>query len=287
MRLLKNATIIPLEGTMDSFTGGIYSADGKFIEDSLLYRGKQASLQQAIEYLPDTYIYGGCLFGHFGHFIWESLSRLYAIRQCKNYPILFISPNIEVFNGQKILFKTIGIRNEIKLIKVPTSIRDLIYSPPGSSLNPLCITDEQIDSLKYFNFSEHTNEKIWLSRAKLKIGKLINELSIETEIQKIGYKIIHPEILPLQKQVKLISTSDVVAGCDGSAFFSLLFAKYIHGKFFVFNRRKNIPSTISYVFTKRNVKFEQYVFDLEPVEEKWPISIFRHSDPSKIAEILK
>lgn len=64
---------------MDSFTGGLYSSDGEFIEDSLLYRGRQAQLQKSIEYLHGTYVYGGCLFYHLGHFIWESLSRLYTM----------------------------------------------------------------------------------------------------------------------------------------------------------------------------------------------------------------
>ncbi|MDR2489138.1 MAG: hypothetical protein LBD42_06585 [Desulfovibrio sp.] len=55
---------------MDSFTGGIYSSDGEFIEDSLIRnRGKSAQIQKILEHLYGTYIYGGCLFGHFGHFI--------------------------------------------------------------------------------------------------------------------------------------------------------------------------------------------------------------------------
>jgi hypothetical protein len=105
-------------------------------------------------------------------------------------------------------------------------------------------------------------------------------------LKKIGYEIIYPELLSLREQVALISTSAVVAGSDGSAFFSLLFAKEIYGNFFVFNRRKNIPPTIPYVFQKRNVQFEQHTFDLELVN-KGPISIFHHPNPHQITDILK
>jgi hypothetical protein len=287
MKLLKNATIIPLKGTMDSFTGGVYSTDGKFIEDSLLHRGKQAPYQEPNEYLAGTYIYGGCLFGHFGHFIWESLSRLYAIRQCNAYPILFISPNDKVFYAQKKFFETIGIRNEILLVKETNSIEKLIYSSPGSSIIPLLIINEQIDSLQYFNYSKKTNDKIWLSRSMLKYGKLDNEQVIEEELRNIGYKIIHPEMLSIREQVRLISTSDVVAGCDGSAFFSLLFSKTIYSKFFVFNRQKDIASPIPYVFNKRNIDFTLHTFDLEPINEEWPVAVFHHPCPDKIIDILK
>ncbi|MDR2801445.1 MAG: glycosyltransferase family 61 protein [Desulfovibrio sp.] len=289
MKALKNAIIIPLEGTMDSFTGGVFFSDGRFLEDSLPDRGKAALLQEPVEFLHNIYIYGGCLFGHFGHFIWESLSRLYAIRQCKEYPIIFITPNDNaIIAFAKLFLKAIGINNKIKLVKIPTSVENLIYSPPESSLNPLFIADEQINALKYLYFQkDNRKKKIWLSRSRLKYGKIDNEQVIEEGLKKIGYDIISPETFYLREQVRLISTSDIVAGCDGSAFFSLLFADEIHGKFFVFNRRWHIANTIPYIFKKRNVQFEQYTFDLEPINEKWPISIFHHPDPNKIIDILK
>ncbi len=287
MKLVKNAIMLPLDGTMDSFTGGVYSSDGEFIADSIVYRGKQPCLQNHIESLHGTYIYGGCLFGHFGHFIWESLSRLYAIRQCKKYPILFISPNDKIYNIQKIWIQTLGISNEIYIIKKTTSVENLLYAPPGSAIQPLFITDDQTDSLKCKKFREGSSRKIWLSRAKLKYGNLDNEYLIEEELKKTGFEIIYPEELPLLDQIRQISTSSIVAGCDGSAFFSLLFAKNIYGKFFVFNRRRNIPPTITYVLQKRNIQFEQHIFQLEPVKEEWPMSIFHQPNIHQIVDILK
>lgn len=286
MKIIKNALIMPLQGSMDAFTGGVYSSDGEFIKDSIGWRGKQPPLQDYTESLYGTYIYGGYLFGHFGHFIWESLSRLYAIRKCTNSTILFISPNDKVYNIQKIWFETIGVLNKICIIKKPTLVENLIYSPPGSSIYPLIITNEQFDALKYKVFYKCTTKKIWLSRSKLKYGKLDNEYELEEKIKKIGFDIIYPEELPLPTQIKLISTSSIVAGCDGSAFFSLLFSHNIYGKFFVFNRRRDIPATLSYMFQKRNIQFKNYIFDLEPVEEKWPISIFHHPNINQILEVL-
>jgi hypothetical protein len=292
LSLLKNAVILPLNGTMDAFTGGVYTADGQFVEDSLLHRGRPAPLQRHIDYLDGTYIYGGCLFGHFGHFIWESLSRVYAIRQCNNYPIIFISPNDKIYNMHNVFFKAIGICNDLLLIKVPTSVKNLIYSSYGSSISPLFITDEQINGLQYFNFLKNKEyyktgkEKIWISRSMLKNGKVINEQLIEEKLQKIGYTVIHPEALHLREQIKLISTAEIVAGFDGSAFFSLLFAEKIRGRFFIFNRRRDIPETLPYVFRKRHVAFEEHVFVLESVKEEWPVSLFYHPEADTLVDIL-
>ncbi len=271
---------------MDSFTGGVFTANGEFVETSLLERGAPAELREPVEYLRGTYIFGGCLFGHFGHFIWESLSRVHAIRQCREYPILFISPNDRVYESQKIFFKAIGIRNEICVVKVPASVEKLVYSDPGSTVHPAFMSDAQIASLQYFTFSEKSNERIWLSRSRLPFGKVTNERIIEDELEKIGYRIVYPETLPLREQVRLLSTSAIVAGFDGSAFFPLLFATKIHGKFFVFNRRLTIPQTLPYIFTRRNLGFEQGIFDLEPVDTEWPVALYHHPAPMEIIEIL-
>ena len=289
IKLLKHATIIPLIGSSISFSGGVYTSDGEFLEDSIVDRAQPGELQTPVENLSGTYIYGGYLVGHFGHFIFESLSRLYIIRQCNNYPILFINENDCVFNFQKEIFQSLGINNEIIRVKVPTSVEHLIYSPPGSVLNPLNIIDEQISALKYFYFQKDMKkeEKIWLSRSNLLVGTIINELAIEKILTKIGYKIVHPENLSFKEQVMLISTSNIVAGFDGSQFYTLLFALEISGKFHIFNRRPKIPDEIPYVLQKRNVEFTLHNFSVEYVcgESAW--SYFLHSEPEKIVEVLR
>lgn len=282
-----NASIAPLEGSMDSFTGGVY-ADGKFLEDSLPDRGKPAQSPEIQQHLPGTYIFGGCLFSHFGHFIWESLSRLHAIRQCNNYPILFISPNDKVFNVQKMFLKTIGVKNDILLVKVPTSVKNLIYSLPGSSINPLFITDEQRDAMSCLNFQKENNGvKIWLSRSMINSGKIVNERYIEEELEKIGYKIIHPETLPLREQVRLVSTSSIVAGFDGSQFFSFLFANAIRSKFFIFNRREKIAATVTYALERRNIEFYSNTFHVEYVDGERASARFFLPEHDKVVHLLQ
>jgi len=279
---------MPLIGSPSAFTGGVFAADGHFLADSIVERGQAGEWQEPVEHLPGTYIYGGCLFGHFGHFILESLSRLYVVRSCKNYPILFINENDGAFDFQKDIFACLGINNEIIRIKVPTSVEHLIYSKPGSVIEPLHILDEQIDALKYFYFSKDVREeKIWLSRSNWLVGTIINEPAIEKILAKIGYTILHPENLSFQEQVRVISTSDIVAGFDGSQWYTLLFALEITGKFHLFNRRPKIPDAVPYVLQKRKVAFTLHNFRVEYVcgESAW--SYYLHSEPEKIIDVLR
>lgn len=159
MRAIKHALIMPLEGTMDSFTGGVFDSGGEFVADSVIYRGHAPERRKYSEHLQGTFIYGGCLFGHFGHFIWASLARIAAIRKCRPYPLLFITPNDHLFNTQKLFFKGMGIRNEIILVTKPTLVENLIYAPPHSSLSPLSMSQEMLDALAFKDFGEMTDRK--------------------------------------------------------------------------------------------------------------------------------
>lgn len=149
MKIIKEALIMPFDGTMDAFTGGVFDSGKDFMADSVIHRGQAPELQPHGEHLQGTFIYGGCLFAHFGHFIWESLSRITAIRKCKPYPLLFITPNDHLFKTQQLFFKSMGIRNEIILIRKPTLVENLIYASPQSSLSPLSMSGEMLDALAF------------------------------------------------------------------------------------------------------------------------------------------
>lgn len=284
MKILQNTIMMPLEGTMDKFTGGLYESDGKFVTDSLIRRGSPAELLPFQETLKGTYIYGGCLFAHFGHFIWESLTRLDAILKCKNYPIVFISPNDYVFNTQKLFFKTLGIKNDIIVIRKPTIIENIIYSSPQSSLYPANMSDSLLSAMAMKNFTSLSERRVWLSRTKLKYGKILNEEKIESYLRSIGFEIIYPEKLPLLDQIKLVSTSRIVSGFIGSQFFSAFFAKSVLGHFILFNRRVNVPDTIPFLMENKHISGNVNMLGIEVVDS------FNYNivslEPEKIVQIL-
>ncbi|MDE5832444.1 MAG: glycosyltransferase family 61 protein [Desulfovibrio sp.] len=203
--------------------------------------------------MDGTYLYGGCLFAHFGHFIWESLPRIAAIRKCPEYPLLFISPYDRIFETQRLFFKTLGIKNEIKLIKNPVRVSRLIYSPAEASLVPLSMTEDTLAALACKNFAPVMDKKIWLSRSKLKYGLILNERLIEEQIASLGFEIVYPEKTPLLEQIKLISSSRIVAGFSGSQFFSAFFARKILGTIIIFNRRLGVPDTIPFLLRSKNM----------------------------------
>lgn len=278
---------MPLEGTMDAFVGGAFDADGSFIKDSVVHRGSAPELREPEEELKGRYIYGGCLFAHFGHFIWESHARISTFQKCRPYPILFISPNDRLFNTQKLFFKNLGIKNEILLIKHPTRVSNLIYSSPGASLSPLSMSDEMLNALSIKNFEARTDKKIWLSRSKLKYGRVLNEPYIEERVKALGFDIIYPEKIPLPEQIRLIASSSVVAGFSGSQFFSAFFAKKTLGEFKIFNRRARVPDTMPFLLERKKINGDIVYFGVEDFGEEAPEKDRISLEPDKIVQTLE
>lgn len=292
--ILKDALVMPYRGTMDAFQGGVFTSDGAFLQESIVYRGSEPPLEAPTRTLQGTYIWGGCVFVHFGHFIWETLSRLYALRQySEKYPLLCISPTCKL-EYVRLLLRTLGIHNEIHLVDAPVRVQSLLFAPPGSSIVPLHMTAAQIGALACFEgCARSTQARLWLSRTSLQSWqhKDAGESWIEGELAKDGFTIVHPEEMPLRQQVSLLSSASILAGFDGSAWFSLFFARQIACRAVVFNRFRKIVDTVPYLFKVRHIPCELHEFpvvcdEAQKGDRDWHLGL-RHLEPERIVATLR
>jgi capsular polysaccharide biosynthesis protein len=81
--------------------------------------------------LEGDYLFGGYLFRHYGHFLIETLSRLYALKQCAPLPIIFSSTHRDILPWQRDVFKLVGLRNPILMLKQPAVADQLMLAAPG------------------------------------------------------------------------------------------------------------------------------------------------------------
>lgn len=288
--LVRKAKLMPFQGLMDNFASGVFDGDQCLADSLIPKRSEPSALLPVTKKLAGPHIFGGYLFGHFGHFLTESLSRAYAFKQCPSHPIVYMSPNKDIFNVHRIIFKFLGIRNKLVLIKEPTEIEQLVVAPAGCILVPPLLSDEQVKALTVFdsNLHEPTNAKLWLSRSTFKGGSLENEAEIEAELERMGWIIVHPQNLPMYEQVRLISTAAYVAGLEGSAFYSALFAQKIYGKYYVFSRRNMVPEFLDLALTKKNIPHEIHSeLPLQYSSGQGANRRFILLEPSRIIDVLK
>ena len=149
------------------------------------------------------------------------------------------------------------------------------------------MADETLTALGIKSFESRTDKKIWLSRSKLKYGRVLNEPYIEERAQALGFDIIHPEKIPLPEQIRLIATSAAVAGFSGSQFFSAFFAKKVLGEFKIFNRRKIVPDSLPFLLEKKRINGEIVRYDIEDFGETAPEKDRISLEPDKIVQTLK
>ena len=253
MTVLRDALVMPLRGTLNRFSGGVFQGED-CQPASLLWRNREPRLdgrpappeavRQALgvdsgaaggraDRLKGAYLFGGYLFRHYGHFLIESLSRLYALKQCAALPIVFSSTHRDILPWQRDVFKLLALRNPICLLTRPAIADQLMLAAPGFAL-PDIVMPEQIEALGALPSPQRSDKKIWLSRGSYIGGGLHGERALEPHLQALGWEIVHPQFLPIRKQVELIASSARVAGLDGSAFHTALLAREILGRFTIF-----------------------------------------------------
>lgn len=237
----------------------VYKGNGELIPSSILKRGTRMcnvppSIIDVKQFkktdVVDKALFGGIMLGkHYGHFLIETLSRLWplAIPDMANdlldYEILYwsqekITAPVEkaVIQPAQMILESLRIKSNIRILSQPVYIGELIIPDQATILgnefhsifrNLLRLAGIRIVSKhkQYINGSEYP-EKVYLSRTKLSYYKRNNgnEKFLEGILKRRGFEIIHPQELSLPDQICIFSKAKVIVGSFGSAFHTMLLA---------------------------------------------------------------
>ncbi|PZV14491.1 MAG: hypothetical protein DCF20_12645 [Pseudanabaena sp.] len=233
------------------YSGGlINSTTHKLIAESIYYKEEipcqhftnfntQENLDLDVPEFEDTCLYIGILFNHYGHFLLESLGRLWAYESVKelNPYICFYAPwgvpkyleenNYvnQVLTGFKIPHeRLIFLEHLVRLKKVVVPQQKYGY---GYLRNPDSVF---FNFVKTFSFKDHTPQgfenadKIYVSRAKLPFsikgnvcGRAIAESVFEEYLISNDYKIFYPEFYNLFEQLTVYKNAKKIIFSSGSA----------------------------------------------------------------------
>jgi Glycosyltransferase 61 len=228
------------------FSGGLIdSKTSKLIDEAILIRYDKRSQEmppwkankQELQQLPvieEVVFFGGILFDNFGHFLLESLARLWAYDQIRKFNciVLFYTPwgipdikNKGHFIHQSLKAFDIPL-NKIIFLKDITRLKKIIVSEQkygfGKCRKPDQIFISFIKTFKLPGSYEKGNNlpgKIYVSRSQLpyKQGRPVGENLFEKYLVANGYYVIYPEKLTLYKQLALYKHATKIIFCDGGA----------------------------------------------------------------------
>ena len=171
------------------------------------------------------------MFDHFGHFLIESVSRLWYIVKNREsfYPIVFIKEKTKELSSQIIeFFKLLGVeKKRLVFIDKPTQFTKIIV-PCQSGVfsgyySDFFMLPYQAISAK---IEAKNNNKIYLSRSKFKgTFSIIGEDKLEKSFKENGFKVVYPERLSLREQIAYIKGAKEIASVMGTATHLSLFAQ--------------------------------------------------------------
>ncbi|WP_190273149.1 glycosyltransferase family 61 protein [Methylorubrum extorquens] len=226
---------------MHGHYGGLCDNSGNYIEESktvrlngmpVVYDSPNRLDNSPESLLAGCSLFAGPLFNHFGHFLLESMSRLWSIRMQEYDNIIYQAPNadglgINIF--QRFMFEQLGIIDKIKIIAEPMRFERIFVPSPSLVIGSYARSEyssifEAIRNM-HMRGRPRLETKIYLSRTLLDRGRTVGEELLQDAFLKDGYEIIHPERMTPQQQVNLFSSATHIAGIQGSAFHNVVYCQ--------------------------------------------------------------
>jgi len=225
---------------------GLYSSDGKIVTASQTFRGLNyeeqlsAQLGDFLPHIPATteksqIVYLGPLFNQYGHFLTETIARLWYVNETKYEGSLLFHGTDDQLDRDfiKLFFELLGItRDRLLTFRTPTRLENVVVPYPSMSnraeifhchrLSTEFAAQVHLDSRRL----KTSSQPLFLSRIQLKTGtsKCFGEKRLSTYLKKKKVRVVNPQTLDLQTQIELVNRHDTIIGIQGSALHNLLFS---------------------------------------------------------------
>ncbi|WP_282167759.1 glycosyltransferase family 61 protein [Shewanella japonica] len=252
VQTVRNGRVVPTDvnRTDKTFTGGVYSQNGDLVENGLrqhpLHTGPKAFPQLSLQsIMPNKlalkrvkkgrYLYLGFYTEHYGHFLLETLSRLWAAKETSYDGYIFNEFVIpRKTTGTSVLanacFSAFGIDlDKINIVTEDTYFEFLSVPNPqfyiGNKAHPSYSDTYQSILASHVTSLKAPHHRIYLSRSAFqkRKRKVLNEAQIEKAFIEHGFIVIHPQELSFTKQLEIFSQTKIMAGLEGSGLHNCVF----------------------------------------------------------------
>lgn len=214
---------------------GVLTADGTLVENSITWRGQSQVTQQPrlpqaheIGHLPGNWLFLGPLFGHFGHFLVESISRIWALDALRGqidgvlYVPKFQNRPEHVADVYRPFLQALGV--DVPMLNIADPVRvDRVYVPrQGFGMFQMI---EGAPEFRAFirahagrEIAPKGPEKLYISRSALPAqrGSVVGEKLLEGWLEAEGYTVFHPQKHSFQDQIAAYKAATHIIGVDCS-----------------------------------------------------------------------
>ncbi|WP_120500443.1 DUF563 domain-containing protein [Roseovarius sp. EL26] len=277
IQVLKDAVVMSwAEGSARgaSRPGGVYTASGEWSDVASLWRNPNHRImlpahlpnEDEIETLRGTWMFGGMMYGHFGHFLCESTSRLWGLAHSP-LPldgIIYIPKKKmtwpkRLLHGHEGFFDALGVSDlSFMLSNAPLRVEHLVIPPQGFGMHAMIAGAPEYRDFIHANLGKNISPEgskmLYISRSRLfvKRGSILGEAQLEQHLAAEGYEIFHPQEHPIEVQIARYKAAQKIISLDGSALHLAAFFANKNSCIAILNRR---PGTLISDFKTQLEKF--------------------------------
>ncbi len=253
---VRNALVVPVQkgGRLPS---GVFRMNGTFCEHSqtLLSQNRFSERpdrpeRQGLMRISGRHVYGGVARDHFGHFLLESLGRLWVFDHL-DAPVdgVLFSPRrtsdrLTLFNPRyQPLFDALCGSAAPLMFAEPVVVEELLLPSPGFGHQAWITGTTQFrDAIRMRlenAFPAAGVDDLYISRTRLEgVEKAVDkERRIERLMARSGYQIFHPQDHDIETQIKQYRAAKRIVAPDGSALHLAAFVARPDAKIAVLQRR--------------------------------------------------
>ena len=234
-----DATLIPFGSDRTkgvSRPAGVLDASGAPValaqcwRDSTQRTTSPPPAQEPLETLSGTWLFGGMLYAHFGHFLCESTARLWALDSDGPRPdgVIFLpKPRLPrmapLLRPTKPWLAMAGCTLPVVATMGPVRIERLIVPEQGFGTKDMVAgrPEYRVFARRHFGASIAPNggDRLYISRSRLysKRGRILGETLLEQALQAQGYEVFHPQDHPIEEQVARYKAARRIISTDCSA----------------------------------------------------------------------
>ena len=248
LRREQDALLIPMGLTHKP---GLYNASGVLVRDAAYFRGLPEAhfpLEEAVTtfagssacFAPDgpCYIFAGHLTGHYGHFLFSMLGRLWSLPKPlpSNVKLVLLNgihaADLFELDFSRTIFNALGIRLEnFANFQEAVRFRQIIIPAPSIEENhqghpafaDLChfIGEAVLGGSQ----APIDTRPVYLTKQRVSAGvhRISNEESFCAFLERQGVEIISPELLSFRDQIQLWCNRPSISGVSGSMMHTSIF----------------------------------------------------------------
>lgn len=189
--------------------------------------------------LSGIYYSLGNVHSHYGHFLVETIPRLWLLRLLpkplrEQITFLALVPSIPDY--QRHILALFGVRSE-KIVCIGDQCmrpETLLCPTPAyithGSCSPAALElfgDLSSCSVKPFSIGETWHQRLFLTRTGHPLRRCHQSEMVDKLANEAGFFVIRPELLDIREQIALVSRAECIYGFEGSAMYSALLSNEV------------------------------------------------------------